>query len=134
MHLADGQSCHVGFSANFRELMQGLPFSCSNFLFVEKSVNGKWTSFAHIPSPSLSMGLETGLVNNGNSREWCCCTRKLLNAVHFDCSKTLSLVIVAARDNENEQLKCAASNLSMCPLQWLSSGAHSVLQSSDSCS
>ena len=35
-----------------------------------------------------------------------------LNAMHFDCSWTLSLVIVAARDNENEQLKCATSNLS----------------------
>ena len=37
-----------------------------------------------------------------------------LNAMHFDCSQTLSLVIVGARDNENEQLKCATSNLSMC--------------------
>ena len=37
-----------------------------------------------------------------------------LNVMHFDCSQTLSLVIIAARDNENEQLKCATSNLSMC--------------------
>ena len=35
------------------------------------------------------------------------------NEMHFDCSQTLSLVIVAARDNENEQLKCATSNLSI---------------------
>ena len=36
-----------------------------------------------------------------------------LNAMHFDCSWTLSLVIVAARENEDEQLKCATSNLSI---------------------
>ena len=44
-----------------------------------------------------------------------------LNAMHFDCSWTLSLVIVGARDNENEQLKCTTSNLSM----------HSSAQSGD---
>ena len=37
-----------------------------------------------------------------------------LNAMHFDCSQTLSLVIVAARDNGNEQLKCATSNSLQC--------------------
>ena len=36
-----------------------------------------------------------------------------LNVMNFDCSWTLSLVVIVARDNENEQLKCTTSNLSI---------------------